>query len=124
MQNEDQERLAELEELLDFGEELSEEDREELTWLRSTRRQEKKEKKLIAQFQSAKRVWRYPDPDGTADGYCYALSRQKLREMLFLDTDPDQGTEALIEEVDRPVLDYRIGVDEFYETFAYLPKEA
>ena len=98
MQNEDQERLAELEELLDFGEELSEEDREELTWLRSTRRQEKKEKKLIAQFQSAKRVWRYPDPD--------------------------QGTEALIEEVDRPVLDYRIGVDEFYETFAYLPKEA
>ena len=118
MTPEDIERLEELEELIEMGEELDEEDREELHNLRHERRSEKRRGKLSKQFLAAKRVWRFPDDDDTADGFVYTLTRE---DMLATLTDPavDQG---LIEEVDRPVRAEKLVFDEYQMVFWFLPE--
>ena len=118
MTPEDIERLEELEELVEMGEELDEEDRESLHALRHERRSEKAQGKLIKKFQAAKRVWRFPDDDETADGYVYTLTRD---DMLATPMNPDADT-GLIEEVDRPVRAEKLVLDVHQMVFWFLPE--
>ena len=143
MQQDDIERLAELEEMLEQDEELDEDEREELRDLRSIKRDEGAQRKLLAKFAKAKKVWRHLDEDTdnpSADGYMYALSREAMQKVFMCFWDypgsnfsPEQWaeierkrveTDSEIEEVDHPALTTKVLVDTHNELFWFAPKEA
>jgi len=64
MDAEEIEQLNELEELLDAGEELDEDDRETLRELRAQARYEKRQAEALARFNKAKTVFMVEDDDG------------------------------------------------------------
>jgi len=118
------ERLNELEERLELGDELDEDERAELRGLRSARRSERATAKLLQRFRKAKRVWRLRDIDNdepTADGYLYALSYGDLRDLLRVE-DGDPLLDA-IEEVDRPERAETLAVSALAKVFWFWPNE-
>ena len=124
MTTEDQERLQELESLLEdeYGDELSEmdeDDRAELKDLRSEAREEKKRAKALAKFDKARTVFRVTVPIIGAgnkptgqNSVVYALDLTTAREWAG-----EAGEESNIEEIDRKSLTGKFaGGEVFYDT--------
>ena len=101
MTPEDQERLQELEDLLEDehdGElsEMDEDERDELKALRSQARDEKRRAKVLAKFDKARTVFRVNTPDDPDDPCFYVLDLATAQKWA--------GTRYSVEEVDRKTL--------------------
>lgn len=112
MKKEDLDRIAELEDVLEFEGELQEEEREELRDLRFELRQEKKQAKKINDWNKAKEVYRLSFV-GTDDEPCYTLKQQELDDQIALHEWPSE--KFVIEKVKKP--DFAVFYDEYNECY-------
>lgn len=116
MKQDDLDRIAELEELLEMGEELEPEDREELKELRSELRAENSRSKSLAAWAKAKEVYRLSFPGVPDDDPIYALTPRVFDEMSAMyDWVKD---DYVVEKIARP--DFPVGFDEFQQIYGKL----
>jgi len=99
---EDEERLAELEDLVDADEDLDEDTRAELRELRGMAREEKARAKALAKFDKARVVFRVVDPD---EGDFYTLDLATAQKCIV-------GAQP-IEQVERAALSGKIATAVF-----------
>lgn len=115
MTQQELDRIEELETLLEMGEELEDDDREELKNLRSDQRAENKRNKALGAWNKAKEVYRVTFPN-TDDDPCYALTTKAIDDMAAVyDWD---NADYVVEKIARP--DIAVGFDQFHQVYGRL----
>lgn len=112
MKQEDLDRIAELEDLLELEGELQEEERLELSELEFELKQEKRQAKKISAWNKAKEVYRLSFV-GTDDESCYALKEQDFDHVIAFYEWPSEM--YVIEKVKKP--NFAVAYDEYNECY-------